>query len=202
MMTPSSVRNARILCRVSAGRGDAEELRDRHDGCGPLPSSLSPSFSTITLSPSLIWRSTLNGPVTIWSPTFGAGLDLDHQLAGDARSRPSRIRACRPGRSRRPLPSRRCRPKTSSRPVAPFTPLRLLRNVAHDEGLDRNGRRAFLAARHDLGGDGEARPNRVRRVLQPDLDLEVDRLGVGGQREQVGIVLRDRRGADFGDTSP
>ncbi len=36
-----------------------------------------------TLSPSLTWRSTLNGPVTI-SAGRGPLLDLDHQLAGDA----------------------------------------------------------------------------------------------------------------------
>ena len=52
---------------------------------------------------------------------------------------------------------------------------------------------------HDVGGHREARPDRVRRVFDADLDLEVDRLGVRGQREQIRIILRNRRRPDLGD---
>ncbi len=64
MMTPSSVRNARSLWRVSA----AAETRKSSEVVTRASDRfffLSPSFSMMTLSPSLTWRSTLKGPVTI-----------------------------------------------------------------------------------------------------------------------------------------
>src|SRR6202022_884376 len=62
-----------------------------------------------------------------------------------------------------------------------------LRHVADDQGLDRNRGRPLSAARHDLGGHREARPDRLRWLIQTNLHLEVDRLGVLRQGEQIRV---------------
>jgi hypothetical protein len=73
------------------------------------------------------------------------------------------------------------------------------RPVPNDERLDRDRGDPLFAAGDDLAGHGEARTDRGRRLVEPDLDLEVDRLGALDQREQIRVVLGDRRGADLRD---
>src|SRR5262249_9592954 len=73
--TQESQKGAELVPREGGGR-HAQELARRHE---PFSSSFflaffAASLSTMMRSPSLIWRSALNGPVTISCPSLGPDL--------------------------------------------------------------------------------------------------------------------------------
>src|SRR6202162_6292943 len=198
MMTPRSVRNARILCLVNAD----EERRKSSTVLMSLPLRGGRRGRPLLLVPFLLLvhddlvafldlAEDLEGPGHDVLPDGRAFLDFDHELAGQSRldllelelaalDEIDPLFGVRPSRRGRGL-------------------LVLLRHVADDERLDRDRGGALVAAGDDLGGDGEARADGRRRILDADLDLEVDRFGARHQGEEIRVVLGDRRGPDFGD---
>src|SRR6266404_8098015 len=195
IMTARSVRNARILCRV---RADEERRKSstvrmrvslRRGRSGPL--LLVALFVHDDLVAFLDLAEDLERPRHDVLAHGGALLDLDHELAGESRLHLLEL----------DLPA-----LDEIDPLFGLGPpggrrglLVLLRHVANDQGLDRDRGRALVAPGDDLGRDGESGADRRRRILDPDLDLEVDRLGVRDHGKQIRIVLENGRGPDLGD---
>src|SRR5262245_5898313 len=196
MITPSSVRNARILWRTSAEEETRKSSATVTAGLRRLRSG-SPLLLLVLpvhddLVPFLDLSQHLEGPGDDLLPDRGPLLDLDHELA------------CEAGLDLLELELAVLDDVDALlglRPSGGALLGVLLRHVPDDERLDGDRGRAVVLAGHDLGGDRETGADRLGRILDADLDLEVDRLGVGGQRQQIRIVLRDRRGADLGDGS-
>src|SRR5258706_9967001 len=198
MMTPRSVRNARILCRVRADeeRRNSSTVRMRislRRGRSGRPLLLVSLFVHDDLVAFLDLAEDLERPGHDVLAHGRALLDLDHELAGEPRLHLLKLDL------------------SALHEIDPFFGLGppgsgrgflvLLRHVANDEGLDRDRGRAFVAPGYDLGRDGESRADRRGRILDPDLDLEVDRLGIRDHGQQIRIVLQDGRGSDLRDGS-
>src|SRR5580765_720402 len=178
MMTPSSVRNARSLCRTSA---EEETRKSSAVVTGSAASGFRRRAAALLLLLVLAVHDDLVAFLDLAQDLEGARhdlladrgalLDLDHQLAREPRLDLLELELA--------LLADEVHALLGLGPAGRALLAVLLGDVAHDERLDRDCRRAVVLAGHDLGGDREAGTDRVGRILDADLDLEVDGLRVG-----------------------